>query len=60
MELDTYFWGDQHTNVAKVLLSKQMTTAIPLDNSIIQGNIGQIRPHLGNCEKIFQILNRIK
>ena len=27
---DTYFWGDQHTNVAKVLLPKQMTMAIKL------------------------------
>ena len=30
MELDTYFWGEQHTNVAKVLLPKQKTTAITL------------------------------
>ena len=30
MELDTYFWGDKHANVAIVLLPKQMTTAITL------------------------------
>ena len=30
MKLNTYFLGEQHTNVAKVLLPKQKTTAITL------------------------------
>ena len=65
--MDTYFGGDQHTNdqcsqssVSKTndywnyVEPQEAEGSLRLHNSIIQGNISQIRPHLRNCQSIIQ------